>query len=592
VGVAGWRRVVVRVGRQATLVGCAAGLLAVAWAKPAVGQRVMDSAQFSIAFFATLLTGEAVIFALSFSASSGWPSLREIDAHIAFREWVAAGWVAAMLTAAGLLADWQVPATFGAMLFLLVNVFGVFSFVRLFGLASSGGRQRLLSRHLGRALAGAPAGQPRSGPAVGGGPVLAAYLAELDQAAARSDGNGVVDLVEQLTAAPVEPGGAAAALALHPQVIHRLAKAALVGALDPVVAASAAETLAGSVLAHADTSRRTTHPAGLSCGQAAAVLGQTSRYLAWLAGTCLVLSVRQVTTASAARELVALAVRTRARILRLVDPDPVYADGPHDLGTPLATPAAALAWVRDFTEFHGSHQAAALYAVYEILTGTKFLGNYWDGASVLTGLRDALYGPTAVDTPAADTARAAFGTPAEFDRVWTLVSAGALATLRDAHTVHPPELTHPEFTPDRQLLRAYLRTFATHQYLTTAEQAMTALVGVLGHTGRPAGLWQHIQDTPAHTGWAPLPPTTEPHHRPSACVLAIAARLAPLTPDGPDHQLRAFLARLPAPVLDATARLATRTLPDPQPPENDTSPAAGIATRLRILHQPTPAHTP
>ena len=28
-----------------------------------------------------LLTGEAVIFALSFSPSSAWPSLREIDAH-------------------------------------------------------------------------------------------------------------------------------------------------------------------------------------------------------------------------------------------------------------------------------------------------------------------------------------------------------------------------------------------------------------------------------------------------------------------------------------------------------------------------------
>jgi len=45
---------------------------------------------------ASLLTGEAVVFALSFSVSSGWPSLREIDRHIAFREWVVTGWVASM----------------------------------------------------------------------------------------------------------------------------------------------------------------------------------------------------------------------------------------------------------------------------------------------------------------------------------------------------------------------------------------------------------------------------------------------------------------------------------------------------------------
>ena len=54
------------------------------------------SQEVSVAFFATLLTGEAVVFALSFSVSSGWPSLREIDRHIVFREWVVTGWVASM----------------------------------------------------------------------------------------------------------------------------------------------------------------------------------------------------------------------------------------------------------------------------------------------------------------------------------------------------------------------------------------------------------------------------------------------------------------------------------------------------------------
>ena len=88
----------------------------------------------------------------------------------------------------------------------------------------------------------------------------------------------------------------------------------------------------------------------------------------------------------------ALSLRVRHHILRVADPDPPYAAGTSDLGTPLAGAGSVLAWISDFSEFHGSDQAAGLYPVYQILTGTKFLGNYWDGDSVLTGLRQALFG--------------------------------------------------------------------------------------------------------------------------------------------------------------------------------------------------------
>ena len=62
-----------------------AAIVPLSMAAPVGDDRIIASAQFSVAFFATILTGEAVIFALAFSASSAWPSLREIDAHIAFR---------------------------------------------------------------------------------------------------------------------------------------------------------------------------------------------------------------------------------------------------------------------------------------------------------------------------------------------------------------------------------------------------------------------------------------------------------------------------------------------------------------------------
>ncbi|HEX9355179.1 MAG TPA: hypothetical protein VF933_15370 [Streptosporangiaceae bacterium] len=91
------------------------------------------------------------------------------------------------------------------------------------------------------------------------------------------------DLADQLVAAA---SGAADAgrslLALHLEVMHRLAKAALVGKLDPVVASAAAEALLGSVF-----SRMRPTPDGDDAGEtlrqvAAAVMGQTSRCLAWL----------------------------------------------------------------------------------------------------------------------------------------------------------------------------------------------------------------------------------------------------------------------------------------------------------------------
>jgi hypothetical protein len=311
-------------------------------------------------------------------------------------------------------------------------------------------------------------------------------------------------------------------------------------------------------------------------------MGQASRYLAWLASTSLVLSARQVTSAGAARELVAFSVRARQQVLRCADPDPKYAGGAQDLGTPLMDPACVLAWITDFTEFHGACQAAGMYPVYEILTGTKFLGNYWDGDSVLSGLRDALFSGDADGGPAADAARASFGSVAEFDRVWTLISAGAIATLRDVRLAHPPELIRPEFTPDPQLLGAYVRTFASHRYFTTADQAMAALVAAVGRTGQEGDLWHRVTDVRAHAVWTPPMPVVEPHRRLSACVLAIASRLAPLTAGESDLQLRAFLTRLPGPVLDAAARLAARALPG-SADDGTAGAAESVIEGLRVL---------
>jgi hypothetical protein len=551
----------------------ALGLLAVV--SPRDHDDVVDATQFSIAFFATLLTGEAVIFALTFSAASSWPSLRAIDSHIAFREWVLVGWFAALFTGCGLLGDSAISATYGALLFLLANVFGVFSFVRLFGLASVGGRNRLLRQTLASALArqGAEAARSPEGP--DNDAVINSYLGTVSQAVTSNDPTAIRHLTGQLAEAEVPAGATEQAVALHLDVLHRLARAALVSGADPTQVVACCVVLIDSALAHI---RRLADPAP--------ALGALSRYLAWLANTALLMSVRGVASNRAARELVALATDARLAILRHVDPDPKSATTSDELGTVFTAPIQVLYWYGDFAEFHGAHQPSAMYGVHEILTGTKFMGNYWDGASVLTELRRGLYGPGALRTPEAAATREVFGDETEFDRFWALVSVNALATLRDARLPHPPELLRPEFTPDSQLLGAYLRTFATHRYCATAEQARAALLSLVSRADVPGSPAARIRAARRERYRVPAP-VVEPHQRPAAMVLAIACRLAPLSPSDTDAELRAFLGGLSAPARRAAAQLAARVLPGAAEPDD---PVEAVVSGLRVL-QLVGAHT-
>ncbi|MDT0484798.1 hypothetical protein [Streptomyces doebereineriae] len=539
----------------------------------------MDATQFSIAFFATLLTGEAVIFALTFSAASSWPSLRAIDGHIAFREWVLIGWFAALFTGCGLLGDSAVSATYGALLFLLANIFGVFSFVRLFGLASIGGRNQLLRRTLAEALTAQTVGAGR-GPLSYGlehDPIVNSYLGTVSQATTGNDPTAIRHLVDQLVGAEVPPEAIDNTIIVHLDVLHRLVRATLAGGVDPIQVVSCAHALIDSVIGHC---RRLSDPAP--------PLGALSRYLAWLANTALLMSVRGVASSRAARELAALTTDARLKILRCVDPDPKSAANQDELGSILTGPLQVLLWTGDFTEFHGAHQASALYGTYEILTGTKFMGNYWDGASILTQLRQSLYGGEGrVSTPEADAARRAFGSVEAYDHFWALVSVTALATLRDARLPHPPELVRPEFTPNHQLLGAYLRTFATHRYFTSATQAREALLSLVCRADPPGSAAAEIRHSRGGRTYRLPVPLIEPQQRPAAMVLAIACRLAPLTPDESDAELRDLLALLPPPALQATARLAARVLPGAA---EESDPVEAVVTGLAVL-QLVGAHT-
>lgn len=562
------------------------GVVPLAVATPLHNDRIIASAQFSVAFFATILTGEAVIFALAFPASSAWPSLQEIDAYIAFRMWVVIGWLGAMLLGLGLLVDGRAVSTCGAVLFLVADALGIFSFVRLFGLASANGRRHFLSRTLEQHLASVREPISETPKRIASDGVLLAYIRELDAAISAGDGSAVRDRIEELIGAAPARTAAQARAGMHLEVLHRLAKAALAGRLESTVATANAQRLIDSFLAQIDAAEEATRPNVLLPDQSAALAGHLSRYLAWLASTAWTMSIRQVTEPGTARELVAFVVRARHSITFTLDPDPPFADTDAALHSVINSPLGVLAWIRQHVEFHGSAQASAFYPVFELLTGTKFEGNYWDGSSVLAELRRALFDiGSRVATPQADRARVAFRTVEEFDRAWTLVSVGALATLRDTTATHPPELIRPEFTPDRRLLAAYVRTYASHRYVTTAVEAHAALLRLLGHAERPDSLWARssalLRDC-SH----PVPlPLTEPRQRLAAAVLAMACRLAPLRHQDTSYELRLFLERLPAEVMAAVYRLATRVLPASEGPTVH-EPTGDLIRRLEIIRLP------
>lgn len=556
--------------RQLALILCSLALVAVAVLYPRDAGDVADATQFSAAFFATILTGEAVIFALSFSAASSWPPLSAIDSHIAFREWVLIGAVATMFTAIGILNKNEPIGTYGALLFLLANGFGVYSFVRLFGLAGIHGRNELLRTALGTALTStANSREPQATP-VQDDPTIAAYLGAVSLAVGTNNPDAIRHLVSQLTTARTPPSAAHASIAVHLDALHQLCRATLVSNADPVVTTACATSLIESLITHAR-----------QLPDAAPALGATSRYLAWLGSTAHLMSVRGVAPSRAAREMIALSTDSRLRILRQVDPDPKSAVDPSELGSILRHPLSVLLWIADFTEFHGAHQAGALYGVYEALTGTKFMGNYWDGASVLGQLRDALYSDTdAINTREARSSRQVFGSAREFDRFWALVSVDAIATLRDARQPHPPELIRPEFTPDPQLWGAYLRSFASHRWFTTAEEAREALLMLISRAESPGSPLSAIEEQRQRSDYALPVPRTEPQRRPAAMILAIACRLAPLSPEESDSELRAFLTELPPRALHAAASLASRALPGTA---DETDPVETIAQGLKTL---------
>ena len=545
---------------RAVIVIAAVGLMAVSIARPVNSAAAGAATQFTVALFAALLTGEAVIFALSFSAASAWPSLREIDRHILFRQWVLVGAVAASAIAIGLLWNLPFAASFGALLFLAANVLGVYSFVRLFGIASAGGRATLLSRNLAIAL------HDPAGPA--GGPVVEAYLSALDQALNSGDPAAIRALVGQLSSAAPGAECPDEAFAVHLTVIRSLARALLLRGGDPNVLGDCVEEVVYSVVRAARHRPEADDP-----------LGTLARQLAWLTRVARTLTARGACDPRAARELIVRCAQARLTLMRVMDPDPMSPESDEEIGTPFPDPLRLLTWLRGFCEYAGAHHPTAFYGVFEILAGRKFHGDYVYGDSVLGRLRDDLYGPAPLAGTAATASRAAFGTVGEFDLFWCRLSVNVIATMNDARLPVPTELAGPIVSHGPIRVASELRTYAAHRWFDTATEAIGLLTQLASQTPEPGSLWARTGARLAAQHSDRLQRTAD-FERPAAMVLAVACRLAPLEPGEPEAELAEFLERLPAPVLAAAGVLAVRVLPGAA---EQSSPDRQIIVGLRTL---------
>jgi len=527
------------------LVGLAASALLLRGSADAA----VNAGNFAMLFFGALLTGEAVVFALSFDPTTSWPSLREIDKHIGFRAWIAIGGTGAVLLAVGFLTDSAPVYHMGNYTILVADAVGVVSFLRLFTLAHPAGRHRLLRGVLASEI------REVALPAGGGAPIVTrgpmqAYLKELDSSLARGDSASIGNLIGQLVDLPVEPASIAAIAETHFEVLHRTCRATLVNGLDGTIASNAISVTTDSLRGYV---ARLAGPSGGPLPTA--TLAHQARYLAWLSNSALQLRSQGSLSPFIAREIIVASLSARADIMRSFDPEP-NAPSEVELFSPAQDAVAATAWLRCFTEYHGSYQASAMYSYYQILTGRRFVENYYDGALIAGRLREQLasggYAPAAWP-----------GRPdvADFDKTFILLSANALALFRDASIDFPAELARSEFSPDRRLLCAFFRTHAGHQCLTGADDALRQLAALVAPGERPSQLWSQSSAVLGSLRISPQLPLLHPRRRMPALLLSLLIRLIPMDPDGSLREAERFMAALPPGALDGLQRLVDRITP-------------------------------
>ncbi len=555
--------------------------------------QAVSSGQVGIAFFAALLTGGAIIFGLSFSSATLWPSLREINEYVGLSDWVTLASLGTLALAAGILVNLDTLVSFGSIVVIIGDLMGLVSFLKILSLASPDRRKVVLAQRLGAEFSLVAGHSERPTLAEHGRRgVLGRFITEFESSLARSDGTTLRELVGEVEQATSslrrrDRGLHAGSHPLHLptelafDLLHRVAQRALSGRLDPRDAVDLQAQIADSLIGSAvDLSQ------GANDSHASAILGRLSLHLAWTASSAWTMSARKSLESATARSMIVSSGDLRGRILRSVDPDPSGLSSlDEQLIRPISTPLGCLTWLRCFVEFYGAPTTVALYPTYQLLSGERYRYNIWDGAPILAQLRFRLYANPS-NTEEAEVTRTAFGSASNFDRTFLALSVGLLATLRDARLRSPATLGLPDLSDEPRRLAYEIWSFATHRYFDTAVEGLETLARYSSQR-LPNDLWLQSSISLSQIA-VPGPPIIDPVSRMSALGLAIALRLAPLDRLDSPSELHDFLSRLDPAYLSSIRLLADRILP----PATAKAPVDAIVEQLCILHEmPNPGGT-
>lgn len=561
------------------IVAVAAGTVAIGYLTPLPDTSA--AVDVSLGLFATLLTALTIVLVLTVDVDSKWPSLLDVVGASFVVPWfvVAVGAVILAATAGG-------PSASAALLVALLGaLLGVGSVALVLWKASGPGRRRFLSSVLRRRLLRdhVAARSERSdihGADAATGLALDPFRRVVDAMLDADDAVRLGDRVDEalIATSALEGEERLSGLNLLLWLLDRLGRAALRGKVtNPVVGdlltrvGLAIVTRSGEMVRESRDEGRASRD-GVAAERIGAVyLGQVSRLMAWQAHTAHELAPDGTSMRPVSRVLIDAALSVREAVAAAVDPGPPRGAPPASEAWEggLSDPLAVLLWQWGWVEYNPTHLGRDMYVLVEVLTRERFFGSFgWGNGCPLTEAMDRLdRGDRADDGElraarrhASDVLLQVGGLP---DASLELF-ATFLATWRARAWMPPPGLAgNAAYSTEPFRAARAVRLFTLrrpeHRF-RSADEAIDALAALSSHVGRDTCLWNEVADAYGRVPGV-APPLASPADRPAACVLAVAARIAPLERasagrEAAREEVRRYFDLLPSRLRDAALRLA------------------------------------
>lgn len=483
----------------------------------------------SLGFFSGLLTALTIVFAVTTTPQTRWPTFGDLIGVIAVGSWLITATSSFLIAASGQVFSNRGLILAGALLAVTQVFFGLDTLFVLMRFRSAAGRHAVLAHLTTKRLHQVAALD--SNVSVTECQELGDFWQEINYTIDRND---IAELAARVSEAAdgwardSTPAEARKRLALLTQLLERIGRSILYESLPGDAARAAIPHLVDGSLRASWRLASLTFPARLSEDReelsAAVTLGQICRVIGWLQQASQ--ERLQIKPDEApARQILDSVIEGRRRIVNYVDPDPPgfyrTVQDPWPYG--FADPAPTLVWLAAMCEFGGTYVGTGLYILCEVLTDVKFFGNYWNDDCIFSeiegriGRRGELSEKVRAIMP---------GLVGDLASVSLELSALVIAGLRDRRYTPPEGLEEDAaFNTDPRYLRSQISMFTTYNCLPDAEAGRAWLVEALTSAPtRPSltGFTATAFDKYCESNRLPLRSLGE---RPAATTLAVIMRL-------------------------------------------------------------------